>query len=386
MAVADAAFTSYESPLVEFPITLLTHIYCSCQVGAEIALKREVAVRAPDWRLAFSRPGFVTFKLDQPTELRKLQTPRLIFARAIGGSLGKLDKQPTLATAAKAVWELPVVADLVAAGSPLRLHVWQRDSHMPGEQGFEPGPTPMALEARQAIVDAAPEGWLQRQAEKSSAKQISTALDVIMVEPNQWWIGCHSINTRAARWPGGVPMIELPEHAVSRAYLKLREALAWGHLPTTKGDEWIELGCAPGGASQALLDAGMHVIGVDPAEVDPEVAEHPRFCHLRCRAADAKRKEFIDARWLAADINAAPRYTLDAVESVVTHASASIRGLVLTLKLPEWDLAGPEEILKYFDRIRGWGYRDIRARQLAFNRQEMCVVALRSRGQRRQRR
>ena len=38
-------------------------------------------------------------------------------------------------------------------------------------------------------------------------------------------------------------------------------------------------------------------------------------------------------------MNVAPEYTLDAVESIVTHAEVNIRGLLLTLKLPQWTLA-----------------------------------------------
>jgi hypothetical protein len=33
--------------------------------------------------------------------------------------------------------------------------------------------------------------------------------------------------------------------------------------------------------------------------------------------------------------------------------------------------------------VQSWGYKDVRLRQLAFNRQEICLAALRSRGQRR---
>ena len=35
-------------------------------------------------------------------------------------------------------------------------------------------------------------------------------------------------------------------------------------------------------------------------------------------------------------MNVAPKYTLDAVESVVKHKDAAIRGMLLTLKLAEW--------------------------------------------------
>jgi 23S rRNA (cytidine2498-2'-O)-methyltransferase len=73
-------------------------------------------------------------------------------------------------------------------------------------------------------------------------------------------------------------------------------------------------------------------------------------------------------------MNVAPSYTLDAVEMIVTHAEINIRGLLLTLKLPEWTLA--EHVPEYLERIRGWGYNLVRGRQLLYNRRELCVAAL----------
>jgi 23S rRNA (cytidine2498-2'-O)-methyltransferase len=148
-----------------------------------------------------------------------------------------------------------------------------------------------------------------------------------------------------------------------------------------RGEHVVELGCAPGGASQALLDAGLLVTGVDPAEVDPAVAEHPRFNHVRARVATAPKRLLRGAHWLAADMNVTPKYTLDAVEAVVTNKDISVRGMILTLKLADWSLA--DELPACVDRVRGWGYKDVRLRQLAFNRQEVCLAALRTRAQRR---
>jgi 23S rRNA (cytidine2498-2'-O)-methyltransferase len=173
----------------------------------------------------------------------------------------------------------------------------------------------------------------------------------------------------------------LPEHAVSRAYLKMAEALVWSDLPLARGEHVVELGCAPGGASQALLDAGLFVTGVDPAEVDETVLADPHFNHVRARVAKAPKRLLRGAHWLAADMNVAPAYTLDAVESVVKHKDISIRGLILTLKLSDWSLV--DELPAYVERVRRWGYKDVRLRQLAFNRQEICLAALRSRAQRR---
>jgi 23S rRNA (cytidine2498-2'-O)-methyltransferase len=206
-------------------------------------------------------------------------------------------------------------------------------------------------------------------------------LDVVVVEPGDWWIGYHRAVKTAERWPGGAIPVRLPSHAVSRAYAKLEEAIQWSGFPVAAGEECVEIGCAPGGASQALLERGLFVTGVDPADVDPAVLEHSRFRHLKKRGSDVRRSEFEGVRWLVADMNIAPKDTLDEVEAIVRHPSVSIRGLVLTLKLSEWNFA--EELPKFISRVRGWGYRDVRCRQLVTGGQEICLVALRRRALRR---
>jgi 23S rRNA (cytidine2498-2'-O)-methyltransferase len=168
--------------------------------------------------------------------------------------------------------------------------------------------------------------------------------------------------------------LELPADAVSRAWLKMEEALRWSQLPIPKGARCAEIGSAPGGASQALLGRGYSVIGIDPAEMHPAVLAHPQFRHIRRRAPQVPRREFRKIRWLTADMNVAPNYTLDAVEAIVTHPEVNVRGLLLTLKLPQWGLA--DHVPDYLARIRSWGYNVAHARQLQHNRREFCVSAL----------
>jgi 23S rRNA (cytidine2498-2'-O)-methyltransferase len=158
----------------------------------------------------------------------------------------------------------------------------------------------------------------------------------------------------------------------------MEEAIRWSGFRLRKGEVCAEIGCAPGGASQALLDRGLKVMGIDPAAVSPVLLENPNFTHVRKRGAEVRRREFRGVDWLTADINVAPQYTLDTVEAIVTHPAVAIRGLLLTLKLLDWDLAA--EISGYLDRIRSWGYERVQARQLAYNRQEICVAARRPGG------
>jgi 23S rRNA (cytidine2498-2'-O)-methyltransferase len=377
-------------------------LFTCCQLGAEQALKGEIARLHPDFRFAFSRPGFITFKLPEGAELPDDFDLSAVFARAWGFSLGRVAGERAESLAAD-VWRL-------AGDRTYRyLHCWERDAALPGEHGYEPGVSVLSDEVGQLIAaadprPAAPLAELVRTTQADgSATASATApdqprrkplsvnrrahagdlvLDCVLVEPNQWWIGCHRATTTSTCFPGGVIPVTMPPDAVSRAYVKMEEALYWSRLPIQAGDHAAEIGSAPGGSCQALLDRGLVVTGIDPSDMAPEVLQRSGFRHVKKRAADIKRREFADVKWLTADSNVAPTYTLDAVEAIVTHQDVHVQGLLLTLKLLDWGLA--EHLPEYLARIHAWGFRYVRARQLAHNRQEVCVVALRRRSQRRQ--
>jgi len=345
-------------------------LFVTCQIGAEGAAKNELARLQPELRFAYSRPGFLTFKVPPELHLAPDLCLDSVFARAYGLSLGKVSGGDPDQLAA-ASWE--IFGDRPAR----RVHAWARDLRVPGEHGYEPGITAEALAAGQAIVRHAPNSALLAAGAgdpKCPAKPGEFVLDCVLVGDGEWWIGQHRAGEPASRWPGGIMPLELPAAAVSRAWLKMEEALQWSELPIPVGARVVEIGSAPGGSSQALLARGFEVTGVDPAEMHPDVLAHPRFRHLRNRTTHVRRREFRKARWLTADMNVAPQYTLDAVESIVTHPEVSIRGMLLTLKLFEWELA--DHVPEYVERIRSWGYNLVRARQLVHNRQEICVAAL----------
>ena len=345
-------------------------LFVTCQVGAEKAVKGEVSRRWRDFSFAFSRPGFVTFKLPEDSSLLPDFDLRGIFARSYGFSLGSVRGDDADAMAQE-VWA-------TFGHRPWhRIHVWERDACPAGEHDFEPSQTAAAAVVYEAIRRNCPHPErLSPQADdlEHAADRGQMVMDCIVLEPGQWWVGWHRVKSVPSQWPGGLMPLVLPKDAVSRAWLKMEEALRWAELPILPGARWAEIGSAPGGASQALLQRGYHVPGVDPAAMHPAVLSHPRFTHLRRRSPQVRRREFRKIRWLAADMNVAPNYTLDAVESIVAHGEVNIRGLLLTLKLPQWLLA--EEASRFMDRIGQWGYNVVRARQLQHNRREFCVAAL----------
>ena len=113
----------------------------------------------------------------------------------------------------------------------------------------------------------------------------------------------------------------------------------------------------PRAASTALLNRGLRVMGIDPADMDPAVVAHPNFEHWKKRGADVRRREFRKVRWLTADMNVAPRYTLDTVEAIVTHSEVHIDGMLLTLKLMDGTPA--MEVPEYLKRVSAWGYAQV---------------------------
>jgi 23S rRNA (cytidine2498-2'-O)-methyltransferase len=360
-------------------------VFLTCRAGAESAVKNEVARSEPEWRPSFSRPGFLTIKHagDRPIDTQRLAERSWTFAHAHGISLGRL-AGTQLSELVGQFWEHPGVAALVESRHQLELHVWQREPIVAEEAELESFVTPLCDEIEAALRMNAPESAKIERTIGSRRKAVtrnSLVLDVVIVEPGEWWIGYHRAVRPVERWAGGVIPVRLPKHAVSRAYAKMEEALQWSGLPVVAGDELVEIGCAPGGASQALLERGLFVTGIDPADVDPSVLEHTRFRHLKKRGTDVRKHEFEGVRWLAADMNIAPESTLDEVEAIVRHPGVTIRGLVLTLKFADWTAA--DKLPEFISRVHEWGYRDVRTRQLVTGGQEVCLVALRRKALRR---
>jgi 23S rRNA (cytidine2498-2'-O)-methyltransferase len=340
-------------------------LFAAIQAGAERALKNEVAREHSELRFAFSRPGFVTFRLPERAGEFEL---RSVFARTWGYSLGKVAGADDVELS-RAAWRL--IAEQLPDETVRHVHVWQRDRPLPGDESFDGAAEELARAVGAHLV-AQRTGPNTVPAVNAAAAIGELVLDCVLVEPHEWWLGRHRAASPETRWPGGVPPIALPPRTISRAYLKIVEALEWSELPVTAGDRCVEIGSSPGGSCLALLERGVLVTGIDPGEMDTEVLAHPNFTHVRARAKDVKRSVFRDCRWLVMDANVAPSYTLDTLDGVLTQGGARPEGLVLTLKLTDPALA--EKLPAIAERLRRYGYRRVRMRQLAFNRQEVCAV------------
>lgn len=368
-----------EPPSVSARIAASQFLFVVCQHGAEDTLKRAWMGSETGLSLAFSRPGLLTFKFRSADR----RIPEHILARLSGWSLGQvrsINGGQTL-VAEEMIGQVLQIAGLDWDA----IHVFERDRGLPGVGGFEPGASPLAesienllrttLNSPESLqkIHPAQANTTLRPAVNQTCPVGSRVLDLLLVEPDSWLIGCHLAEKRHECWPGGVFPQAMDQAVISRAYYKIAEALAWSGLPIRAGDRIVELGSAPGGACQRLLDLGLEVTGVDAAEMAPHLLQHPRFEHWRSKTAGLKRKLFSKFKWLAADANVAPNYTLDMVDDIVNYPGNRIQGMLMTFKLSSYDMV--EQLPPLLERVRSWGYSRVEARQLATNRQECIVVA-----------
>lgn len=342
--------------------------FCVCQLGAEPAVKVELAALRPELRFAYSRPGLVTFK--SPSPVAPDAPLPAVFVRAFGASLGPAEGPPQVHA---------MLSGTCPEGQPVRLHVWERDVSRPGEEppGFRYGPR--AAAAREALIAAWPEG--QHPLLPGEVAEVGDhVLDVIVAEGEPWWVGHHVHGPGHSPFPGGRITVDMPPDAPSRAYRKLEEALIWSGAPVRAGDVAVEIGSAPGGASYALLRRGVTVYGIDPALMDPVVLDYRgpagnRFVHLHRPMSLVQRADLPPAlHWVLMDVNLAPQVALITARRLAARPRHALHGVLLTLKLDDWRAV--RHVPRLLASISAMGMDEVKATQLPSNRMELFVCGL----------
>ena len=315
--------------------------------GSEKALKSEVAIARPDWRLSYQRRGFVTFKADSPFTLDSLEVD-LACARRLCLSLGKAQTREDA---------VRLIEQALPPGAPRILH--HARFHERKMQGLPCGGRPEIGEIIGTVVELGPE---------------------------EFWAGIHRHAPFLSPDPAGDSGIVMPAESPSRAWLKLEEAVRFFGLEFTPADIVVELGCAPGGVVLALLRRGVSVIGVDPAKMADVVLasaianrqdtppDKPWFFHCRKPAALASKRDLgQDVTWFMSDMNQSPEVVLKECGRFRGMAPG-IRGVLITLKLT--NLSQIAEKKAWFASLAGMGFKTIRLQQLSVHHKEFALLAL----------
>ncbi len=192
------------------------------------------------------------------------------------------------------------------------------------------------------------------------------------------YLGISTIEENLSNWPGGMRHFAQTPEQISRAEFKLLEALEVFGVTLPAQGRALDLGAAPGGWTRLLLDAGLRVVAVDPATLDPRLAGRPHLEHYRGYAktyleeSTKQRKRFdVIANDMRMDAREAARLLVQA------HRCLQASGFVIsTLKLPHATRAiDPLKTLKEALSILSKCYTIVQARQLFHNRQEVTVIA-----------
>lgn len=327
--------------------------------GAEQALKLEVGSMKLPWRFSYQKKGFVAFKTE-PDEgqfsFASLCAP-VAYARRICLSIGKAGSQERAER---------LVLDALEShpdGHGLLVHHARYYDHQMRGIHVSPGTLTQKPRLGQCVGT------------------------IVELGPQEFFAGLHLHGRFLSPDPAGDSGIILPERAPSRAWLKLEEAMRFFDLTLTKKDIVVEVGCAPGGVALALLDRGVSVIGVDPANIADVVLAHaiderynaptgkPWFYHCRKPAALVGKKDLgRGVTWFMSDMNQSPEVIIK--ECIRFSGMAQdIHGALMTLKLTELSQVVEKE--KWFAALRSAGFKTLRLQSLNVSHRELALLALR---------
>lgn len=287
-------------------------------------LKAELLIHRPEFKFSYSRPGLITYV--NSTEKPMNYVP--IFSRHFGYSLFR-------GTKVEAVHHY----ELMRSKYPL-------------------------IDCEKKLGEKYPE---------------YPCFELVPVKENEYILGFLE-KSFGNDWVLGDPHLTLPEHAPSRAYLKILEVEKTLNLKIAKEDNIIEFGSAPGGATLALLEKGAKVFGVDTGVMHELCLNHPNFISVKKSIQETNAEDFerdektIEVDWLLSDMNLSPFAVLGELKKFFERTKIKpTKGIVLTLKMTK------KEMLKDLDQIEKKVFKmgfDIRFMgQLPGHNQEFALVA-----------
>ncbi len=203
----------------------------------------------------------------------------------------------------------------------------------------------------------------------------------ILCTPQKAYAGISLAEENLSTWPGGARHFAHTEELISRAEFKLLEALENFDISLPEQGRVLDLGSAPGGWSRLLLEAGLRVISVDPAHLDPRLEQYKQTKQLAYYSGRAEEflEEAIERHIMFAAIVNDMRMDARDAARLLVQAAQCLRedGFVIsTLKLPHaTQTINPLATMREAVRIMQKGYGIVQARQLFHNRQEVTVVA-----------
>jgi 23S rRNA (cytidine2498-2'-O)-methyltransferase len=182
------------------------------------------------------------------------------------------------------------------------------------------------------------------------------------------YVGISKPQENISDWSGGAIRFMREENQVSRAKFKLLEAEYVFDLVFHATQEALDVGAAPGGWTSLLLERGMRVTAIDPAEMHESLTRNTSLTYYKKNASDVKIKaNRFD--WLVCDMSFSPRQSIPIVLQLVDTLKPT-GCVILTVKLMhKKPFQSIREVLGMLDKQ----LQLIQAKQLFHNREEITM-------------
>ena len=194
------------------------------------------------------------------------------------------------------------------------------------------------------------------------------------------YMGISLARENLSAWPGGMRHFAQKQGQISRAEFKLLEALEIFGVTLPSSGRALDLGAAPGGWTRLLLEAGLHVVAVDPAKLDPRLVGRSGLTHYR-GYAETYLEEFEGQRQQFDVITNDMRMDAREAARLLLQMSYYLRRdgfIISTLKLPHaTETIDPLRNLREATNLLRRSFDIVQAKQLFHNRQEVTVIAAR---------
>ena len=202
---------------------------------------------------------------------------------------------------------------------------------------------------------------------KPSQQQPDIIIAVYAAE-NKLYIGLGTPADMLSDWPGGAIRFQREEGQISRAKFKLLEAERAFGLDYEGYRNALDIGAAPGGWTSLLLERGLRVTAVDPANLHPSIAKHPRLTYMKRNASEVSFKPssfdlFVcDMSWSPMLMS---KLVLELKDALAPGATA-----IITIKLMH---RKPLQTIREVIARLGEAFMLCKAKQLFHNREEITL-------------
>jgi 23S rRNA (cytidine2498-2'-O)-methyltransferase len=188
---------------------------------------------------------------------------------------------------------------------------------------------------------------------------------------NKLYFGISTITESLNSWPLGECRFKYETNQICRAEFKLLEAIEYFKIKLLNYKNALDLGAAPGGWTRILLEKGLHVTAVDPAELNESLSINNNLFHYRGTSQNFFR-EYNSEKYdiIVNDMKMDTKKSIKIMEEAAKHLKNN-GIIIITLKLnPNRELEEVKECIKLIKN----NYEIIGIHQLFHNRSEATIV------------